>query len=65
MLYKLNMDFKFLNIAKFFLKLMVFAVNITFDNDGQEINGSTDEHWSIKLFDKSIDFRLTNGMCCT
>lgn len=59
------MDFKLLNIGKFFLKLKVFAVNVTFVNDGQQINGSTDEHRSIKLFDKSMEFRLTNGMCCT
>jgi len=39
----LRVDDKFLNSIKFLFKLMLFAVNITFFNDGQQINGSTEE----------------------
>lgn len=59
------MAFKFLNFNKFLFKLIVLAVNVTFFNDGQQINDNTDELEVIKLFDKSIALRLTNGMCCT
>lgn len=61
----LRVDDKFLNSIKFLFRLMLFAVNITFFNDGQQINGSTAELWAIKLFDKLIVFRLTNGIWYT
>jgi len=39
----LRVDDNFFNSIKFFFKLMSFAVNITFFNDGQQINGRTEE----------------------
>lgn len=40
---KLKVDIIFLNSIKFLFKLIVLAVNIIFFNDGQQINGSTEE----------------------
>lgn len=40
---KLKVNISFLNSVKCLFKLMVFAVNITFFNDGQQIKGSTEE----------------------
>jgi len=40
---KHKVNINFLNSIKFLFKLIVFAVNIIFFNDGQQINGSTEE----------------------